>query len=629
MKRNILIFLAAFAALLTVSCEKPEPEKKPATLLKSPARITVGVDDALTKTVLGEDGLSILWDGTESLGVFDGIATAPNKFDAASAGATTSFTGEVSDGAENFIVFYPYQAEAVVSDASTSTIKVRMPAVQQAVKDGFDPAAGLAARLVTSLDEPVKLYNQFALLKVNVDQDGVTAITVSATNRKLAGGIALKVSTNGGSNGDAPTSNSVTLKNADDSALEQGLYYIAVRPSSTTSPYQGFAMEVVKNGVSKTRTASNNLVVARNHILSIGKVSALFEEGGDEPFYDSRYEAYMAGKDIVIGGVTLNRTTHGSATLLTAEDTPVVINKSQIEGGGVVFLKGSFSTNTNPTISSKDLYLIADSDENADLALGNVFNIAGKSLMMYGLNLTMTGGKSSFLSVNKNASGVNMESFVMDHCLVTGGTATSFISTNSSYTVYGVKNISITNSKFAISVATNIVNVSSTYAGISVYKSLVFNDNYVYSTTDANVATSVFGYSGTVDGQMSVSLNRNLFYNTAVAGTIKHYTLLSATASKNLYWTVDASGLKANPKMFGMGHKVPIATVNVTDNVAYGPVASGKRWSIADSGENSEPGPNTGMEAITVPETDPIATADVTTGTFTMATGYTSYGPQL
>ena len=628
MKRNILIFLAAFAALLTVSCEKPEPEKKPASLLKSPARITVSVDDALTKTVLGEDGLSVLWDGTESLGVFDGIAAAPNKFDAASAGASTSFSGEVSDGAENFIIFYPYQADATVSDATTATIQVRIPAVQKAVKNGFDPAAGLAAIQATSLDGPITLKNQFALLKVNVDQDGVTSITVSATNRKLAGGIALKVSTNGGSNGTlVPTSNSVTLKNADDSALEQGIYYIAVRPSSSTSPYTGFKMEVVKNGVSKTRSANNDLIVARNHILSIGKVSALFEEGGDEPSAEGRYEAYMAGEDIVIGDVTINKATHGNATLLTAEDATVVIGKSQIEGGGVVFFKvtgaGSFSTNTNPTVASTDLYLIADGDENVGLALGNVFNIAGKSLVMYGLNLTMTGGKASFFSVNKNASGVNMEKFVMDRCLVTGGTATSLISTNSSYKDYGVKNISITNCKFALSVATNIVNVTSTYAGISVYKSLVFNDNYVYSTTGGNLATSAFGYSGSVDGQMSVSLNRNLFYNTAAAGTVKHYTLLSATASKNIVWSVDASPLGANAKIFGMGNKVAIATVAVTDNIGYGPVAEGKKWSIADDQVN------TGMDAIIVPDTDPIATANIETGTFTMATGYTSYGPQL
>ena len=625
MKRITLITLAAFAALLTVSCEKEAPSSAP--VAKVPATLSVSVDDALTKTVLGEDGLSILWDGTESLGVFDGIATAPNKFDAASSGATTSFTGAVSDGAENFIVFYPYQADAYVSDVATSTIKIRMPSVQQAVKNGFDPAAGLAARLVTALDEPVRLYNQFALLKVNVDQDGVTAITVSATNRKLAGGIALKVSSNGGSNGDPPTSNSVTLKNADDSALEQGIYYIAIRPSSTTSPYTGFAMEVVKNGVSKTRSASNDLVVARNHILSIGKVNTLFEEGDDPtPSYNGRYEAYMAGQDITVGGFTINKSTHGNATLLTANNASTNISKSVFEGGGVVFLRaegtGTFNNANNPTIS-QPLYLIAD-DENVALSMANYFNLADGSLYMYGIDLTMTGGKDAFFMINKNTS-ASMEYFVMDHCDI-AQISKYFLSYNSGFATYGIKHLVLTGNKFACSSTSTsaLINISKEYAGITVFESLDFNDNYVYSTTGANLVIPIFNYTGTNANAttMAMSVNRNLIYNVVAAGCFKHNTIASATATKNVLWVTDGTEPGANAKMWGMQTKTAIPTVAVTDNIAYGTLAGTRKWTIADTGVN------TGMEALQVAESNPIASADVTTGTFTMATGYTSYGPQ-
>jgi hypothetical protein len=458
MKKVILISLAALAALLTVSCEKEA--KTSAPVVKVPATLSVSVDDALTKTALGSDGLSILWEGTESIGVFDMIATAPNKFDATSAGATTSFTGEVSDGAENFVVFYPYQAEAVVSDAFLFTIKVRIPAVQRAVKNGYDPAAGLAARVVTSLSDPVKLYNQFALLKVNVDQDGVTAITVSATNRKLAGGIALKVSTNGGSNGDAPTSNSVTLKNADDSALEQGFYYIAVRPSSATSPYEGFTMEVVKNGVTKTRTASNDLVVARNHILSIGKVSTLFDEGGGEdptPTYNGRYEAYMAGEDVVIGGVTLNKAKNGNATLLTAEDAVVALNKTSMQNGGIFFLRavgtGSFKLDTNPDIKNST-YVLCDGNERVNILLTNTFNLADNGILgLQGLAITVSG--KDYIAAVKNNTSTHFDTFLIDNCSV--DCPKYLISTNSDYISYGVRHIAITRSSFKISVATNLV----------------------------------------------------------------------------------------------------------------------------------------------------------------------------
>ena len=624
MKRNILISLAAFAALMTVSCEKTEP--KSASLQKSPASITVEVDDAMTRTVLGEDGLSILWDGTESIGVFDGIAAAPNKFDAASAGASTSFTGAVSDGAENFIIFYPYQADATVSDASTATIQVQIPAVQKAVKNGFDPAAGLAAIQATSLDGPITLKNQFALLKVNVDQDGITAITVSATNRKLAGGIALKVSTNGGSNSTlVPTSNSVTLKNADDSALEQGIYYIAVRPSSTTSPYTGFKMEVVKNGVSKTRSANNNLIVARNHILSIGKVSALFEEGGDEPSYEGRYEAYMAGEDIVIGGITINKSKHGNATLLTADNAATDIAKAKFESGGVYFLKavgsGTFNNPNNPTIS-QELYLIADGDDNVQLSMANYFNLADGALYVYGVDFTMTGGKDGFFMINKNTS-ASMEYFVMDHCRI-AQTCKYFLSYNSNFSAYGIKHLILTRNQFAVSSSTTqaFINVSSGYTGISVFESLVFEDNLIYSKSGANIVAPLFNYTGTNGTSMTMSVNRNLFYNVVSGGCFKHNTLASASATKNVLWVSSGTDPGANAKLWGMKSKTAIPTVSVTDNVAYGTLATGRKWTIADDTIN------TGMDQLIVLETDPIATAEITTGTFTMATGYESYGPQ-
>ena len=622
MKKIILISIAAAAALFAASCVK-EPVSD--SVAKVPATLTVGVDNTISKTVLGAD-LSISWDGTESIGVFDGIANTPNKFDATSAGATTSFSGTVSQGAENFIVFYPYQAEAFVSDAETSTIKVRMPAVQNAVKNSFDPAAGLAARVVTSLSDPVKLYNQFALLKVNVDQDGVTSIVVSATNRKLAGGIALKVSTNGGSNGDSPTSNSVTLKNADDSALEQGIYYIAIRPSSSTSPYKGFEMEVVKNGVTKTRSASNDLIIARSHILSIGKVSTLFDDGGQTPPTPSgRYEAYMAGEDIVVGGFTINKSTHGNATLLTASNASTSISKSVFEGGGVVFMRaegtGTFNNANNPTISSP-LYLIAD-DENVSLSTANYFNLADGSLYMYGIDLTMTVSKDAFFMINKNSS-ASMEYFVMDHCGI-ALTSKYFLSYNSGFSAYGVKHLVLTGNKFAASSTDEkaaFINISSGYTGITVFESLDFNNNFVYSTTETNLPIPIFNYTGTSGNSMTMSVNHNLFYNVVAGGCFKHNTISAASATQNVLWVTNGTDPGANAKLWGMKTKKAIPTVNVTDNIAYGTLATGRKWTIADDTVN------TGMEALQVKDTNPIATADVTTGTFTMATGYTSYGPQ-
>ncbi len=625
MKRVILITLAALAALLTASCEKEANISAP--VAKVPATLSVSVDDALTKTALGSDGLSILWEGTESLGVFDGIATAPNKFDAASAGATTSFTGEVSEGASSFIVFYPYQAEAVVSDAATSTIKVRMPAVQQAVKNGYDPAAGLAARVVTSLSDPVKLYNQFALLKVNVDQDGVTAITVSATNRKLAGGIALKVSTNGGSNGDAPTSNSVTLKNADDSALEQGFYYIAVRPSSTTSPYEGFAMEVVKNGVTKTRTASNDLVVARNHILSIGKVSTLFDEGGGEdptPTYNGRYEAYMAYEDVVIGGKTYNRGTDGDATLLA--------NGAVLKTGntGVIFVASDAEiTNTSEvTITGNVILASNDLDHPAKYTTSTKsFLLKSGSLVMDHLAVDMAAFASSGQFFTKKDNDGNFSSLNLEGCHFKNIKRPVY-APNSSYLNNGIESIRINGCIFATSAAVQLFSINSNATTLAGYKDFTFTNNVFYSTSGAAqsyvFATSAEGINASTC-QQEVVMDNNLFYNIAASnGIFRTYALKSIYIRNNVLWAEDGT-YSSNIKMFkansGTDDNPSVFEGASSNNYCYGNLGS-KKWSISDAACR---GPLTNVTTLT--ET-PIDTADTATGTFTLTSTYSAYGPQ-
>ena len=139
---------------------------------------------------------------------------------------------------------------------------------------------------------------------------------------------------------------------------------------------------------------------------------------------------------------------------------------------------------------------------------------------------------------------------------------------------------------------------------------------------DDNVFLDTNTYTGTSGDQMQATVSNNIFYNVVNGGTFKHNTLASATAPKNVFWAVDGTDPGAHAKLWGMKTKEAIPTVNVTDNIAYGTLATGRKWTIADDTVN------TGMEALQVAESNPIASADVTTGTFTMATGYTSYGPQ-
>ena len=232
----------------------------------------------------------------------------------------------------------------------------------------------------------------------------------------------------------------------------------------------------------------------------------------------------------------------------------------------------------------------------------------------------MTGGKNCYFSVNKNTS-KSASDIVIDNCKFATITGTpSIVNTNSSFKTYGVKNIEMVNSLFAIGIASTLVTITSSYAGIAEYQSMTFSNNFVYSTTGANLATSIFNYTGTTGNDMAFVINNNLFYNTAAAGTVKNYSLSSVTATKNVYSAADASGLGANAKMFSI--KVVVPSPSVADNVGFGALADGKSWTIADNDYK------VGMEDITVAPSDPVASVNTTTGSFTMAAGYESYGPQ-
>lgn len=629
--RKIYFAFAAIAAVMMVSCTKEIAneiiEDNNAAVEEGKVSMTflASAEDA-TKVALDVDGKTAKWEGGETIAVYDGVSATANIFTANSAGTTTSFTGTVSGGATNFVAVYPASAAVALGDGD-KPISAVIPEVQEATLNSFDPAAALYVAESTDLEAKFAFKAAFALLKVNVDVDNVVAVTVENTKNNFAGSVNVNTSA-GVANGSGVTYKKVTLKKGDGSALTKGTYYIVVRHLGTTSVYQNFTLSyITSDAVLGERSSANdidNSKLGRKCVLSIGSLSAV-------PAEKSWYAYYQAGYDVTVGSKTINVATNGDATLWTADNDVYEVPKTTTEAGGVFFFKavgtGTFNNASNPTIATS-VYFVSDKDERVNFSLANVYNLADDAVFcLKGFDVTMTGGKSSCFSVNKNSS-KSSSNLIIDNCKFTLNSTTKYVlATNSSFSGYGVKNIEMVNSHFAVAAAANLVNVTKTFAGIAEYQSMTFTNNYVYSTTGANLATSIFAFSpdsalDDIGTTMYVTISNNLFYNTVAAGTFKHNTLASATATKNVYSTVDASGLGSNAKMFGMKKKEAIPSVSVTDNVGYGPLADGKKWTIADSTIN------TGMDNIVTAPSDPVASANVTTGTFTMASGYESYGPQ-
>ena len=632
MKKYVMILAAITAAVTISSCTKEQAESGKIVDENGMVRMTFAAtaEDADTKAVLNADGKTVEWEGTENVAVFDGKKDDANIFTATKAGATTSFTGSVTDVATEFVAVYPASA-AVALGEGDKPISAIIPNVQEATLNSFDPAAALYVASSTDIDAKFSFKAAFALLKVNVDVENVVAVVVENTKNNFAGSVSVSTSA-GVSNGTGTTYKTVTLKKSDDSVLAKGTYYIVVRHLGETSKYEDFSLSYITSdamfGKRTTATVIDNSLLPRKGVLNVGRLSDVTS------VEQSWYNYYQAGFDVKIGSKTINRSVNGDAELLTADNAVYTVAKAKFENAGVRFFKaigaGTFNNPNNPTISNST-FLLSDSDTPVVLTLANVINLADGALHLKGFELRMTGDKTtSLFSVNKNTA-ASMSDFVMDNCKIIQNVA-SFIAINSAYHMYGISNIEIVNSSFAVSVAANIVNVSKevTVGGVKIpstgipeYDSFSFKNNYVYSTTGVNCLTSIFTYTGSNgDGEMTVTIDNNLFYNTVTGGTFKHNSIASATGNRNVFWAADGTDPGANAKLWGMATKVAIPSVSVANNVAFGTLNGTRKWTIADDKVN------TGMEAITVAPSDPIASANTVTGTFTMASGYESYGPQ-
>lgn len=626
--KKYLIF-AATVAFALVSCVKENPverQEEPVGLVKMTFRASIEAD-APTRAFLASNGKSTEWEAGDEIAVFDNINNTIHKFVAESDGATTSFTGTVNEGATSFVAVYPYSDEIAYDSESDTPITADIPVIQEAVKGSFDPAAALfvasaenEAGVEDVIEKKFTFTPAFGLFKVTVDVDDVMALYVENTKIAMSGSVYTKT-TGSLSNGPATTYKWISLQKEDGTSLEQGDYYIVSRFAGSNS-LENFKLSYVKaDAGTSTREAGTitSELFKRRSVANLGKLS----DFPDAPAV-SWYTYYQVALPISIGSRTIQRLTDGEAELLTADNAVTAIAKSKFEGGGVKFLKavgtGTFSQTNNPTIAAAS-YILADGASPVQVDMTNVLNLADGALCMKGLKLTIS-GKTAFFTVNKNTSS-SMAEFILDGCHVVQNVA-SFINTNSGFQTYGIRRIEMINNRFFVSTTANLVNVTSSYAGANQYKEYVFQNNYVFGTTDANSLTCIFSYSGTADeAEMDeMVINNNLFYNASNAGIMKFNKSVNVEARNNLIWVKEGTSYSnnSNGKLFGL-KVAPSGSVAVLDNAAFGELGAGS-WVIADSAPRAE------MEALNVLTSDPVSSANVATGVFTLAAGYESYGPQ-
>ena len=274
------ISVAALAAITLWACQT-SPDINPAAPFKLGETIIVNAtgESNDTKTVLAEDGSSILWSAGDALNLWYGSSAgrfvstnaepaAKAQFQGSLNNVTGTAEGASPEAGQSFYSIYPFSEN---NSLQNNTISMIFPQVQNAVEGSFDPAAFPAAACSGNLD--LEFRNACGLLKIVVGNEGVYAISLHGNNNEPLSGPG-QISFDGntplltmGPYSSSPYNGEIVLKS--ETPLGTGKpYYMAVPPTEFT---QGAVLTLYdKNSQAiETFTLNKALAVKRNKVHSL------------------------------------------------------------------------------------------------------------------------------------------------------------------------------------------------------------------------------------------------------------------------------------------------------------------------------------------------------------------------
>ena len=253
MKIRILsaaVLIAAFFASCESETQKPGvrpgtpsgPDTVPETITMTFSADLSGALEAIPEEVearaaLGSDGMTVTWEATDHIAVYDGVAIRDFGIKSTD-GAVAVFEGEVDKDATEFYAVYPYSA-AGESLPSEGLVSIKYPAVQT-VGTSAVSADALVCVAKADANGTLAFKNVGALLKIHVEGDDVTSVTMKGKNDEFVAGNA-DASMDGVTTESDATS--VTLKPSGDFFAE-GDYYIGMLPVEFT---EGFTVVYQKD----------------------------------------------------------------------------------------------------------------------------------------------------------------------------------------------------------------------------------------------------------------------------------------------------------------------------------------------------------------------------------------------
>jgi len=249
MKYSKLFFAAALAAI-ALSCAKETQNEFPSDAAQSITQITAGFAEEQSKTVLKDDGVSVLWNPQDEINVFfnsssvkfTSINTTPDEWVIFQSDKALIFGGNESSGKSSIWGVYPYSSE---NKYDGTCVTLTVPSTQSAVEGSF--GRGTFPSVGRSQTTDIAFYNVCGGIRFSLCQSGIRKLRISGNNNETVAG---KVKVKFGESGMPEVSevvdgaNTITLSAPEGGEFQTGKwYYVSLLPVKFSG---GFSFEFIK-----------------------------------------------------------------------------------------------------------------------------------------------------------------------------------------------------------------------------------------------------------------------------------------------------------------------------------------------------------------------------------------------
>lgn len=433
MKKTNILFSAAFAVFVMVSCSKDIIDNKDTVQQPNLVPMTFSVAESVEETtpdskttlVIVDNKKTINWVANDKVGVFGVVNTSAStintnnqEFCAQSNGPTTSLTGQVFEGDNKFYAFCPYQESVELDLSGTYPIfnKVKIPVQQKAIPNSFDPSAYVLTAQTQVGKTDLTFYPGCSLITFKMkgaEVAQIKSIRLSSNGRDILAtedGSITVYSAAANLNATTGTNYVELLLGSDESFQANVEYNFVIRRVKCGS---GISVYVeYKDGTVIKRAGTNAFDASDyNCIKSLGTLDL-----DGESFTKLTYsEAFELGYNVIVGDKVYNKSNTTTYSSLNATTETVNLNSAAYKAG-LYFLKGENFTLNGSWNVANDVVLIGDTDGvKFKVDAGKYIYHNSKSLRIKNIDITITDTKYFIINNNKST---DAEALVFDGCKI-------------------------------------------------------------------------------------------------------------------------------------------------------------------------------------------------------------------